>query len=132
MMQAGQDWSGDDGSISGKRLFALSISTHFKRRPSLANGRQPVKSFRYLLTDPRQFDILQSGRGWRVPNAIRSIETTGVRHASGRRSLRMAARGARAAARDASGRVFEHRGITGVGHLPADRPTAWFEPDRLR
>jgi hypothetical protein len=24
MMQAGQDWSGDDGRISGKRLFALS------------------------------------------------------------------------------------------------------------
>jgi hypothetical protein len=27
----------------------------------LANGQQAVKSFRYLLTDPRQFDILQFG-----------------------------------------------------------------------
>ena len=44
----------------------------------------------------------------------------------------VAACGARAAAGDAGGRVFEHRGITGVGRLPADRPTAWFEPDRLR
>ena len=61
MMQAGQDWSGDDGSISGKRLFALSISTHFKRSTVLANGQQAVKSFRYLLTDPLHFDILQFG-----------------------------------------------------------------------
>ena len=58
MMQAGQDWSGDDGRMSGKRLLALSISTHFKRSAVLANGQQAVKSFRYLLTDPRQFDIL--------------------------------------------------------------------------
>ena len=28
---------------------------------ALTNGYQVVKSFRYLLTDPRQFDILQSG-----------------------------------------------------------------------
>ena len=27
---------------------------------ALTNGYQVVKSFRYLLTDPRQFDILQS------------------------------------------------------------------------
>jgi putative tryptophan/tyrosine transport system substrate-binding protein len=36
----------------------------------------------------------------------------------------LAVGGASAAARDASGRVFEPRGITGVGHLPADRPPA--------
>src|SRR5438132_7198836 len=40
--------------------------------------KQVVKSFRYLLTDPRQFDILQSGPGWRGSNAIRSIATSGV------------------------------------------------------
>ena len=28
---------------------------------ALTNGYQVVKSFRYLLTDPRRFDILQSG-----------------------------------------------------------------------
>ena len=31
------------------------------RTTALTNGYQVVKSFRYLLTDPRQFDILQSG-----------------------------------------------------------------------
>src|SRR5215813_8265177 len=30
----------------------------------LANGQQVVKSFRYHLTDPRPFDIMQSGPGW--------------------------------------------------------------------
>ena len=64
MMQAGQDWSGDDGRISGKRLFALSISTPLQTSAVLANGQQAVKSFRYLLTDPRQFDILQFSRTW--------------------------------------------------------------------
>jgi hypothetical protein len=38
------------------------------------NGQQAVKLFRYLLTDPRQFDILPSGPGWRGLNAIRSLE----------------------------------------------------------
>src|SRR5262249_18822209 len=66
----------------------------------LANGRQPVKSFRYLLTDPRQFDILQSGPGWRRPNAIR-FETARVHHAARRRGGSLAARGARAATGDA-------------------------------
>jgi hypothetical protein len=37
----------------------------------------------YLLTDPRQFGILQSGPGWRRPNAIRSTETTGLHYAAG-------------------------------------------------
>jgi hypothetical protein len=32
-------------------------------------ARQPSRA-RYLLTDPRQLDILQSGPGWRVSNAI--------------------------------------------------------------
>jgi hypothetical protein len=31
---------------------------------ALANGQQVVKSFRYHLTDPRRFDIMQSGPGW--------------------------------------------------------------------
>src|SRR5258707_10044831 len=31
---------------------------------ALANGQQVVKSFRFHLTDPRQFDILQSGPGF--------------------------------------------------------------------
>jgi hypothetical protein len=31
---------------------------------------QIVKSSQYLLTDPCQFDILQSGLGWRGSNAI--------------------------------------------------------------
>jgi hypothetical protein len=32
------------------------------------------KIVRYLLTDPRQFDILQSGPGWRDYDAIRSLK----------------------------------------------------------
>ena len=35
-----------------------------------------------LLTTRRQFDILQAGPGWQATNAIRSIETTRVYHAS--------------------------------------------------
>jgi hypothetical protein len=45
---------------------------------------------------PRHFDILQTGPDWRGPNAIRSIETAGVRRPSRRRGG-VAARGARAA-----------------------------------
>jgi hypothetical protein len=37
------------------------------------------------LTAPRQFDILQTGPGWRGPNAIRSIETPRLHHAARRR-----------------------------------------------
>src|SRR5262249_12688066 len=44
-----------------------------------------AKSFQYLLTDPRQFDILQSGPSWRGANAIRSIETARIHHAARRR-----------------------------------------------
>jgi hypothetical protein len=37
---------------------------------ALANGQQVVKSFRYLLTDPCQFDILVFGPGWWGSDAI--------------------------------------------------------------
>src|SRR5215471_21099502 len=43
----------------------------------------------YPLTDRLQFDILQSGPGWRGPDAIGSIETARVDHASRRRSKGM-------------------------------------------
>ena len=36
----------------------------------------------YPLTDRLQFDILQSGPGWRGPNAIRSTKTAPVHHCS--------------------------------------------------
>src|SRR5260370_25837890 len=45
------------------------------------------KSFRYLLTDHRQFDMLESDPGWRGWNAIRSIETTRDHHAARRRCV---------------------------------------------
>jgi hypothetical protein len=50
----------------GPHLLAVSFSQFDPIRSSaaLANGEQVVKSFRYLLTDPRQFDILQSDPGW--------------------------------------------------------------------
>src|SRR5262249_46818184 len=47
-------------------------------------ARQPSRA-RYLLTDPRQLDILQSGPGWRESNAIRPIETPRVYYAVRRR-----------------------------------------------
>ena len=56
---------------------------------------------RYLLTDPRQFDILQSGPGWRGPNGTRSIETPRLHHAARRRGGGVAVRGARNAIRKA-------------------------------
>src|SRR5262249_39672173 len=74
-----------------------------RRMGALANGQQVVKSFRYHLTDPRQFDIMQSGHGWGGPNAVRSIETPRVRHAARRRGG-VAARGG-GATDDAGGRV---------------------------
>jgi hypothetical protein len=53
---------------------------------ALGNGQQAVKSLRYLLTDPRQFDIVQSGLGWPGSDAIRSIKTKRGHHLSRRRS----------------------------------------------
>jgi hypothetical protein len=46
------------------------------RRPPSPNGERVVKSFRYVLTDPRRSDILRSNPGWRGSNAVRSIETS--------------------------------------------------------
>src|SRR5438093_13758736 len=60
------------------------------------------------LTDRLQFDILQRGPGWRETNAIRSIETPRVHHATRRRGGCLAARGALAARRaDAADRGFD-------------------------
>src|SRR5262249_36570943 len=84
-----------------------------------------AKSFQYLLTDPRQFDILQSGPSWRGANAIRSIETARVHHAARRRGCRVAACRACAAVGDASGRVPPHpiaRGICGTSARLPPRP----------
>src|SRR5262249_52269651 len=53
----------------------------------------------YPLTDRLQFDILQSGPGWRGPNVFRSIETARVHHAAWQRGGVTAARDARAARR---------------------------------
>src|SRR6516165_4794861 len=68
-------------------------------------GMPRCKSFRYLLTDPRQFDILRVGLGWQGPNAIRSIETARVHLSSRRRGCRVAAQRAGAAAGDAGNRA---------------------------
>jgi hypothetical protein len=59
---------------------------------------QVVKSFQYLLTDPRQFDILKSALAGPGPNASRSIETARVHIAARRHGGGVAACGARAAA----------------------------------
>src|SRR6516225_11327757 len=53
----------------------------------------------YLLTAPRQFDILQFSPGWWGSNAVRSYETARLHHAARRRGD-LAARGARAAGPD--------------------------------
>jgi hypothetical protein len=87
-------------TIVEPEIVKLSLSP-VRRMGALANGQHVVKSFRYLLTDHRQFDILQSGPGWRGP----SIETARVHHLARRRGGRLAARSARAAADDAGGRV---------------------------
>ena len=65
-----------------------------------------------------------AGRG---PNAIRSIETARVHHAHRRRSGSMAARGARAAAGDASSwvpKTFIRRGAKPHGRTPPSPPRA--------
>src|SRR5215831_13438547 len=70
------------------------ITSRQTERIRPAGGRSRIE---YPLTDPSQFDILQSG--WlRGPNAIRSNTTARVHHAARRRS-RVAAHGARAAGR---------------------------------
>ena len=55
-------WSGCRVGLAptGKRRLVTAHTRLGHRSPSPA-GQQVVKSFRYLLTDPRQFDILQSG-----------------------------------------------------------------------
>src|SRR5262249_44226968 len=89
-------WSAGAGEAS--MALILQTLSPDRRMGALANGQQVVKSFRYHLTDSRQFDILQSGHGWRGSNAIRSIETARVHHASLRPGGRLAARGTGAAA----------------------------------
>src|SRR5215831_14563549 len=50
---------------AGEASMALILQTLSpdRRMGALANGQQVVKSFRYHLIDPRQFDIMQSGPG---------------------------------------------------------------------
>ena len=47
----------------GRHILTQSFTARDPTRTStaLTNGYQVVKSFRYLLTDPGQFDILQFG-----------------------------------------------------------------------
>src|SRR5262249_48772542 len=82
---------------AGEASMALILPTLSpdRRMGALAKRQQVLKSFRYHLTDPRQFDIMQSGPGWRGPNAIRSIETARVHIAARRRGGCAAARGGR-------------------------------------
>src|SRR5262245_1244662 len=62
----------------------------------------------YPLTDRLQFDILQSGPGWRGPNVFRSIETARVHHAARQRGGATAARDARAA----TGKIAPYLGLS--------------------
>src|SRR6516225_532114 len=52
-------WSAGAGEAS--MALILQTLSPDRRMGALANGQQVVKSFRYHLTDPRQFDIMQSG-----------------------------------------------------------------------
>src|SRR5260221_10789405 len=73
-------------------------------RPANGRSRQRPTCCKIVpLPDPRQFDILQSGPGWRGP----SIETARVHHLARRRGCSVAARGARAATGHAGNRVHE-------------------------
>src|SRR5262245_28964972 len=86
---------------------ALRIGHHFsKERQAMPPAEVGLVwlTFRYPLTDHRQFDILKSDPGWRGSNAIRSIETPRVHHAARRRGGDVAARCAFAAAAYASDR----------------------------
>jgi hypothetical protein len=75
---------------------------------------QVVKSFQYLLTDPRQFDILKSALAGPGPNASRSIETARVHIAARRHGGGVAACGARA----------QQLAIPVIGFLSARSPEA--------
>src|SRR5262249_1837374 len=55
-------WSAGAGEAS--MALILQTLSPDRRMGALANGQQVVKSFRYHLTDPCQFDIMQSGPGW--------------------------------------------------------------------
>src|SRR5262249_7029568 len=87
-------WSAGAGEAS--MALILQTLSPDRRMGALANGQQVVKSFRYHLTDPRQFDIMQSGPCLGGPNAIRSIEAPRVHIAPRRRNYGVAARCARA------------------------------------
>jgi hypothetical protein len=71
-----------------------SSSRDYLTNAAACGGKQVVKSSCYLQTDPRQFDILQSGPGWWGTECNPIIETSRVLHAARRRS-RVAARGGR-------------------------------------
>jgi hypothetical protein len=83
------------------------ILQRYQRPLASVNRRTLAVSIRPLLvcplTDPHQTDILQSGPGWRGPNAIRSIKTTRFHYAS-RRHRGLAAHSARVAGRRQVGR----------------------------
>src|SRR5499425_1019113 len=84
----------------------------------------------FPLTDACQFGILQSGPGWRGPNAIRSVETAQVHHAIGR-CCGLAARGARAATGDAGDWVscngFGRGDVESVGGFPQRAQRDWLQ-----
>ena len=69
-------------SVCSRWAFLLTSNV----RPSLANGQQAVKSFRYLLTDPCELNILLRRPGWReigcnsIDNAV--LEPVGVHDSS--------------------------------------------------
>src|SRR5262249_4967075 len=86
-------------------------------------------TLRYPLTDPCLFDILQSGPGWWVSNAIRSIETTRVHIAPWRRGGGVAARGAGAAGGNPGDRVSQHL-VSGIERT-ASRGI-WSSLERIR
>src|SRR5262249_10651403 len=71
---------------------------------------------------------------WRCSDALTrwsNDQTASVRHAARRRGGGVAARGTRAAGGNPSDWVLKPR-VTGIRRLPADRPPAGFEPNRLR
>jgi len=67
------DINAHQSSLAAALPANSSLTTDSCPGPALANGLQVVKSFRNLLTDHCQSDILQSGPGWRGPNAPRAM-----------------------------------------------------------